>query len=258
MVDRLEAILIETGRSIDWPDEVDLVARVSERIRAGAKPRTMWLPRIAFAAATIVVLGMALLVFSPATRTAIADFLGIGGVRVSFGPSPSVDIGSGFDFGERFADVAEAEQAAGFDVLGPTHPDLGAPDEVWVDEDTPAGALVALIYGPRANISPLPGEEAAVVFTQSRAPLAGDEFYFSKIAPAGTQVTKVRIGEVEGYWLEDEAHFFYYEIPGTGIVEESVRVVGNVLIWEQDGFTFRLEVGDQRLTKALQIADTVR
>ncbi|MGH2756331.1 MAG: hypothetical protein ACRDI3_00915 [Actinomycetota bacterium] len=257
MADRLEALLIETGRAIEWPEEPDLVARVSHRIAAEPRPRA-WLPRVAFAAAVIVLLGAGLLVFSPATRTAIADFLGIGGVKVSFGPTPEGDIGREFDLGAQVADVAEAEQRAGFDVLAPNHPDLGDPDEVWVDENTPAGALVALVYGPRMNISPPPGEDASVVFTQFRAPLAGDDLFFGKVAPGGTEVTKVRIGEVEGYWLEGDAHFFYYHVPGTGLVEESVRVVGNVLLWEQDGFTFRLEVGDQRLTKALEIATTLR
>jgi hypothetical protein len=257
MADRLEALLIETGRTIEWPDPPDLVARVSTRIGAEPRPRA-WFPRVAFATAAIVLLGAGLLVFSPATRTAIADFLGIGGVQVSFGPTPEGDIGTGFDLGSQVVDVAEAEERAGFHVLAPTYPDLGIPDEVWIDESTPAGALVALIYGPRPDLSPLPGEDASVVFTQFRAPLAGDELFFGKIAPGGTEVTKVRIGEVDGYWLEGDAHFFFYRVPGTGLVEESVRLVGNVLLWEQDGFTFRLEVGDQRLTKALEIAATVR
>jgi hypothetical protein len=256
MSDRLELLLADTGRNLAWPESRDLVSAVSDRITAPRRRRE-WVPRFAFATAAVVLLGAGLLVFSPATRSAVADFLGIGGVRISYGPTQGAEIGATFDLGERMADLGEAGRRAGFDVLAPQHEELGAPDEVWLDEDTPAGPLVALVYGPRPNVPVASGEDASVLFTQFRAPLADDAFFFKKLAPGGTQVTPVRIGEVDGYWLQGDAHLFYYEASDGEIVEESVRMVGNVLLWEQDGFTLRLEVGDMPIALALQIAATV-
>lgn len=252
MPDRLEEMLFEAGRDVEWPDTPDLTADVVERIAEERRPRS-WLPRVVLVGAALSLVIAAVLIFSPGTRTAIADFLGIGGVRVSFGDRPEA-VGTGLGLGVEVADISVAEEQAGFEVLVPG--ELGEPDEVRIDETTPAGPLVALVYGERPGLTPPPGRRAAVVFTQFRAPLAGDEFYFGKLVGGGTQVTKVRVGEVEGYWLQGEPHAFYYRASGR-VVEERVRLVGNVLLWERAGFTLRLEVGDLSVARALEIAASV-
>lgn len=256
MTDHLERLLSETGRAIEWPDEPDLVPRVSRAIAAQPR-RAPWLPRLAFATAAVIVGVTGLMIFSPATRDAVADFLGIGNVRVTFGPLPDEEIGTRFQLGERVATLEAAEGAAGFDLRVPTDEDLGDPDQIWVATDAPGGPLVGLVYGPRPILYATE-DGVGALFTQSPVGLAGDEFYFKKLAPGGTTVTKVRVGSVEGYWFEGEPHAFYVEDENGELIEESVRLVGNVLVWEQDGFTFRLEVGDMRISAALRLAASVR
>ena len=253
----MDALLVEVGRDIDWP-EIDVATRVATRLRSGPEPeRRIWMPRLAFATAAVVVLTAATLVFSPTTRRAVADFLGIGGVRIQYGtPSASPGIGSGFDLGE-LVTLEAAVAAVDFELVSPHDAALGDPDEIYLDEAAPRGGLVAFVYGPRPGL-PVPDDEpASVVFTQFAAPLAPEVFFGKKLAFEGTIIERVEVDGNEGYWLEGEPHFFYYEKPGAGIVEERVRLVGNVLLWEEAGVTLRLEVGDLPLKRALEIATTV-
>lgn len=257
MTDRMDALLVEVGRDIDWP-EIDIANRVAARIRsAPVRPRRAFMPRLAFAAAAVVVAVAATLVFSPATRRAVADFLGIGGVRITYGtPTASPEIGSDFSFGE----LVMFEQAAAgvdFELVSPQDATLGSPDEIYLDESAPAGGLVAFVYGPRPGLPAAEDARASIVFTQFAAPLAPDEFFGKKLAFEGTIIERVEVNGNEGYWLEGEPHFFYYEEPGVGVREERVRLVGNVLLWEQDGLTLRLEVGELSRDRALQIAATI-
>ncbi|HEV3473297.1 MAG TPA: hypothetical protein VG408_08870, partial [Actinomycetota bacterium] len=72
------------GHDLDWP-EVDVAQAVAVRIRSAPAPapaRKALLPRLAFATAVVAVGVAGTLVFSPGTRRAVADFLGIGGVRI--------------------------------------------------------------------------------------------------------------------------------------------------------------------------------
>ncbi len=257
MSDRLDALLVAVGQDLDWP-EVDVAQAVAVRIRSAPVPvRRMWLPRLAFAAATVVVLVAGTLVFSPATRRAVADFLGIGGVRIQFGtPSATPEIGSDLDLGHRIP-LESAEAGVGFEVVMPRDPILGEPDEVYLAEFGRAGGLLSFVYGPRPGLPATGDSEVAVLFTQFASPLAPLEFFGKKLASEGTIVELVEVNGNEGYWLEGEPHFFYYEDPGVGLIEERIRLVGNVLLWEQDGVTLRLEVGDLSSQQALEIAATV-
>ncbi|MDQ3963376.1 MAG: hypothetical protein M3277_05630 [Actinomycetota bacterium] len=257
MTDRLDALLTEVGRELDWP-ELDVAGRVGARIRSVPEPapRT-WVPRLAFATAAVVALVAATLVFSPATRRAIADFLGIGGVRIQFGtPTAHPQIGSDFDLGQLVTREAAA-RAVDFDLVSPDHPDLANPDEIYLDEAAPGGGIVAFVYGPRASLPAAGGDRVSIVFTQFASPLAPDVFFGKKLAFEDTIIERVEVNGNEGYWLEGEPHFFFYEVPGTGLAEERIRLVGNVLLWEQEGVTLRLEVGSLPLDRALEIAQTV-
>ncbi|HEV3473624.1 MAG TPA: hypothetical protein VG408_10580, partial [Actinomycetota bacterium] len=147
--------------------------------------------------------------------------------------------------------------AVDFELVSPNDPVLGAPDEIYLDEAAPSGGLVAFVYGSRAGMPAGDDERASIVFTQFAAPLAPLEFFGKKLASDGTIVELVEVNDNEGYWLEGEPHSFFYEVPGSGVFEERVRLVGNVLLWEQDGVTLRLEVGSLSLERALEIARTI-
>ncbi|MDQ4065910.1 MAG: hypothetical protein M3161_07680 [Actinomycetota bacterium] len=259
MPDRLTQLLVATATRVEWPEEVDLRARVRARIAAGPAPtlRPAWQWRVAYAAAALIVIVAGTLVFSPATRRAVADLLGIGGVRITFdGDSvPSPTVGTDYDFG-RAVSLRTAQELAGFGIPVLHEELLGDPDAVYFDPDTPPGGQVALVYGARPGLPVTRGNDAAVVFTVFPADLSPGQF-FKKIGTEGTRVIGTDVHGRPAYWLEGEPHLFFYEDPTEGATPESVRLVGNVLLWEADGLTLRLEVGDLSLDRALQIAESV-
>jgi hypothetical protein len=211
----------------------------------------------AFATAAVVLAAAGMLIFSPTTRRAVADFLGIGGVRIEYGtPTATPQLGSELDLGET-STLAEAATEVDFGLKTIDDPLLGDPEEIYLDPLTPAGPMVAFVYGPRPGLPARAGDNAAVIFTQFEAALAPEEFFFKKAPLEGTMVQGVEVNGSRGYWLEGEPHFFYYEAPPVGVMDEQIRLVGNVLLWMQDGLTLRLEVGDLSLERALAIAARV-
>ena len=257
MPDRVADLLSATASRIEWPEPAELHLRVRNEIAARpTETRHPWGWRAAYAAMALVLLVAGALVFSPTTRRAVADLLGIGSVRITFDdrvPSPS--IGTDYDFG-RPVTLAVARELADFPVPVPNDVTLGAPDAVFFDDNTPPGGRVALVYGARPGLTAATGD-AAVVFTVFPADLSTGEF-FKKVGASGTRVMQTRIEGMPAYWLEGEPHLFYYEDPDLGVAPEEVRLVGNVLLWEADGLTLRLEVGDLGLDRALEIARSVR
>lgn len=262
MPDRVADLLAATAARIEWPEPGDLAARV--RTEIAARPvakRREWHWRAAYVGAALLVVIAATLVFSPATRRAVADLLGVGSVRITFDDrAPSPTIGTEFDFG-RAVSLAQARALADFPVPVPHDVALGDADAVFFDADTPPGGQVALVYGDGPGL-PASGADAAVIFTVFPADLSTGDF-FKKVAAGGTRVMEVDIEDtpvdsIPGYWLEGEPHLFYYEDPTTGVSPESVRLVGNVLLWEAGDLTLRLEVGDLDLERALEIARSVR
>ena len=80
--DRLEAELSALGPMLTWPEPGDLAPAVSERLRAG---RRAWGSRrwaLVAAAALVLLLAAGSLTALPGLRRAVADWLGLPGVRV--------------------------------------------------------------------------------------------------------------------------------------------------------------------------------
>jgi hypothetical protein len=61
---------------------------------------------------------------------------------------------------------------------------------------------------------------------------------------------------VPGYWLTGAPHVISYVDADGVVVDETVRLAGNVLLWEQDGVTFRIESLLSR-AEALEIASSL-
>ena len=257
MSDRIADLLTATATRIEWPEPGDLRLRVRNEIAARpTETRRVWGWRAAYASMALVLIVAGTLVFSPTTRRAVADLLGIGSVRITFDDRvPSPTIGTEYDFG-RAVTLPTARELADFVVPVPNDVTLGAPDAVFYDDDTPPGGQVALVYGARPGLPAATGD-TAIVFTVFPADLSTGEF-FKKVGASGTRVMQTRIEGMPAYWLEGEPHLFYYEDPAEGVTPEEVRLVGNVLLWEADGLTLRLEVGDLGLDRALEIARSVR
>jgi hypothetical protein len=79
--------------------------------------------------------------------------------------------------------------------------------------------------------------------------------YVQKSAGPGTRIDQVIVRGAVGYWLTGDLHAVIFR-DSSGRVLES-RAAGNVLLWEEDGVTLRLE-GARSRAEALELAGTLR
>ena len=244
--ERLEAALRTTAADVDYPPTPQLAAAVRARIekeRPVRRPSWRWQP----AAVTIAVLALVCagaLALSPGARDAVADFVGLDDVRIGFddpAPSPSI-AGRGPVLG-RPVTLAEAEGAVDFEVKLPELLGLPAP-EIYLTRP-PTEGMVSLYY-PDAYEG---AEEPALLVTQFEASLDGA--FFKKLG-VQDQVEFLTVRDVPGYWIEG-THFFYYFDESGEMHEESIRLAGNVLLWEENGVVYRIEGGFGK-QEALKVA----
>ncbi|MFN2389972.1 MAG: hypothetical protein ABR575_10270 [Actinomycetota bacterium] len=242
----LGAELRDLGRKLAYPPAPDLVPAVRARLAEERSTRRVW-PRpraLAFAAAVLALLVVPV-ALSPSLRGAVAGWLGVDGVRIKVGRSSPTPAAADLDLGA-LVSLDEARESVSFRVLVPSS--LGPPDEVFFG-DTPPGGQVSLVYHPRAGVPSTGQPDVGVLVTQFRATLDGG--FFKKVASAA-QVEFTAVGTSEAYWIEGSHSFFYVDERGA-VVEESVRLAANVLLWEQGGVTFRIESA-LPLERALSIA----
>jgi hypothetical protein len=287
--DELERRLADLGPRIDWPatpdlaaavaarlaaagpdaepaDPVDLAGRVRARIEAGRPGRRPWLAqgsrRLVALAAAAVLLAAAVVVALPGPRAAVADLLGIGGVRITQGggtatvPPTSVPVppglGEQLNLGRRTS-LAEAAGLAGRPVALPAR--LGRPDAVWID-DRYTGPAVSLVYRPRPGLPASGATGVGLLLTEFRADLPNGEL-LKKLVLTGGRVREVKVGQARGLWIEGPPHEVYLVAPDGSPLEASGRLAGDTLLWQRGKVTMRLEAQVDQAT-AVAIATTVR
>jgi hypothetical protein len=262
----LEDALRRLAMQNDYPPTPDLASAVRGRLLVAPRPRRwfadlVWAERRAFAVAiaalTLLVALVSVLAFSPDVRTAIADRLGLHGLRitteqVTVTPAPS-PVGEYLRLGNRVT-LEEAQRRVPFPIRLPDADGLGAPDEIYISYP-PVGGQVALIYTPRPGLPAAANTGVGLLITEFKGDLEGGTF--TKGVGGNTSLMPVTVNGTQGYWIEGEPHVFFYT-DSTGIVYgETVRLVGKALVWEQDGVTLRLEA-DVSKEEALRIAESLR
>jgi hypothetical protein len=260
---RLEGMLLALGREIEVPPIPAIAssarARLErERLSAPEKTWRIWgvrwqtapVARLAgIAAALVFVVAGALVAASPTAREAIADFIGIGGVRVR-APSemPTPAPGSGLDIGQRVS-LAEAQAAVHFAVALPQLPPYSEPDFVYLDERFPT--RVTLLYGAEPRL-PAAAGRVGMLITQFEA--GETELVAEKLLGRGTGIRLVEVDGARGYWISGEPHVFFYVGKVDVSFEEIPRLAANTLLWERpDGLTIRIE-SELSLKETLRIA----
>jgi hypothetical protein len=249
---RMEGLLRAVGRELDYPPTPALAAGIRHRLDEGPKPSRVrsplglrWQPAMA-TLAILVVIAVAALTFSPQARNAVADFLGVGGVRIGFDDTPhtppTVTPTGGPDLGPQVS-LDEAEREVGFEVKVPELGELGSP-QIHLTRP-PESGMVSLYY-PDAY-------EEGLLITQFKAGV--DEVFFKKLTLEGATVEYLTVREGPAYWVTG-SHFFAYVDPGGDIREESLRIAENVLLWEENGITYRIEGGFSK-GEALAIAGSL-
>ena len=249
MVEPLERELRALGRELAFPPAPDVSARVAERLQAVPAPaRPRLLPRRPLAIALAVLLvGVVAALAVPPVRGALADLLGIGGVSVQQvdrlpAVAPSTDLALG-----RRVTLDEARRSVDFPVRVPSDPALGPPHAVYLTRSIPGGA-VSLLYGTERGVR--------LLVTQFRGSVEPD--LVKKITAGGeTSMEPLIVRGRFGYFLSGRPHFVAFRDANGQIREDSFRLARNVLLWVEDGITFRLETGAGR-ARALELARSLR
>jgi hypothetical protein len=252
----LEATLADLGRRLAYPRPGPLAAAVRARLAERRRPMPWWrryplAPALVTAALLLIVVALG----SPGVRAAAQDFLRLRGIDIfpvpsvpTLTPRPSASPSSGLIPGDRVT-LAEAQRRVHFTIRQPAA--LGTPDEIYVD---PA-ERVTLVYRDRPGIPQSPATGVAALVVQF--PGTVDSTFFGKAIGPDTTLTQVTVNGVTGYWLEGAPHFFFYRLENGSVLQETLRLAGNTLIWVENGVTLRVEANVTRET-AVRIAESLR
>ena len=250
MRDSLEARLEELGSAIAFPETPRLARSVLEQL---ARPRVRW----AGARGLRLGRGAALALAATLLLAGIAAAVGIalGGLRLVFGPpgfspQPSLLVGPGLGHATTLAD---ARSQVAFALRVPGLPGLGEPDLVYLAE-FPAGGTVTLLYGERDGYLADRATGIGLIVTQFRADIGPE--VFEKWILDGVQVTAARVDGQAAWWVAGGEHFFFYRDADGQMVDSTLRLARDTLIWEEGGVTHRVE-GAPSLEAAIAVAESL-
>ena len=251
--DELDATLREIGERLDYPQPTAMASAVRARLR---EPRRLERRRFGFAPAfvTLALLAIVIALGSPAAREA-GEFLHLRGIDIFRVPSvPATLPPLQFSVAGERTTLDAARRRVRFTPRIPTSADLGVPDDVFIETVGTTDRLT-LVYRQRSGIPVSAGAGVSALVVEARGTV--DEALFAKATGPGTRVEPVNVNGGQGYWLEGAPHVFFYRDPSGNIVNDTLRLAGNTLVWVQDGVTIRLEAQVTR-ERALQLAATFR
>jgi hypothetical protein len=201
--------LSSLAEHVDWPATPEL--RLELEPRARRRSRRPLYAALAFVA--IVALTAAFAV--PESRGAILRFLHLGGVTIvrvdTLPPAEDRALEAGLG---RPVTLAEAKRALVHDILLPN-------------------------VAPRPQLHLQDRYVLSMVFEYHGQPVLLSEFGFGggflkKFAAGGTSIQDGGMGDVPSLWISGAVHDVFF--PGA-----SPRLAGNVLVWEAEGITYRIE-----------------
>jgi hypothetical protein len=235
----LDLALLELGRQVEFPPTPDLASAVRRRL--GVPRRQTWWQRPVVIAVAVLVVALAAVFAVPPARTAILDWLGINGARITrvdkLPPAPTI---GNLDLGERIT-LAEARRRAPW-LLVPSAKGVGEPDLVSYSSAVPGGKIT-LLWGTPSDVR--------LLLTEFRG-----EAYIEKLVEPSTKVELLRVDGSRGAWVEGSHVLIYRDRRGL-TREDTARLAGNTLLWQREDVTSRLE-GHFSREEALRIARSAR
>jgi hypothetical protein len=237
----LEGNLVALGAELEFPPTPDLARAVSARVKDRRMRFALRPVLVAAAVALVVALATALAI--PSARSAILRFFHLRGVKIErVGSLPRVPGGAALQLGERVS-LEEAESRVDFDIVLPKLD--RQPRFVYLQATEPAGGEVSLVFRSDRG--------RRVLLTEFRG--RSQPFIHKSVGPR-TRLEPVEVKGGRGFWLEGARHVVSVDIAGQPF-DERVRLAGNVLVWQRNGLSLRLE-GPLSEDDALQIARSVR
>lgn len=263
--DDLTLALGELGERLELSATVDPVTVAIDRIRShggGLDPfsRPKWSPerpiwareRVLWAAAVALLVALAATLVVPGPRHAVARWLGIGSVTVTYTDRVPAAVGRTYDLGTptSLARAIQRADAAGWRLAAPSA--AGGPARAFVGR--PAGA-VNLTWAPSAELPEIGDSGIGLLLTE--IPAATDAGGVAKMATRGSTIQLVRVGDEAAYWIAGQPHEVVLTDAEGDILHDSSRLAGNTLIWTDGDVTYRLESALDR-DEAVDLASTLR
>lgn len=261
--DDLDAALAGLRSAVAFPPTPELGPAVSRAIAtspvvapraARSVPALGWPRGIALASLALILLLGAALALSGDLRSAVADRLGLPGIRIELvdeaptrtpvmptegTPSPTSTgspVGPTLLLGEPMG-LAQAQAAVPYVIRLPAA--LGAPDEVYLRQLTD-GPMVALVYLARPGLPS--AAETGVGALLMQFPAGEDSADIAKKVLIGQgNLVEVMVGEEDGYWVTGASELTILEDPSASYRDDPSRPSANVLLWAAGGITYRLE-----------------
>lgn len=212
--------------------------------------RIDWRRRLLVAAAVIAFVLMAALAV-PESRSTVASWLGLGGIRIEFvdkllDRDDRVAIDSTLIVGDEI-EVEDASLREGNPVLTLSEIDIERAYE-RVDGDS---RTISLFYLPSESLPEIGDSGVGALLMQFETP--SDFAIMIKKTAFPEDGTFTQVGEVDGYWVPSGNLIAVpYDPQGAFGLETVSRETGNVLLWQSNGITYRLETNlDRRSAIAL-------
>ena len=267
----LEQDLRDLGQRLAYPSTPPLARRVGQRLAATPPARRSWWflapSQLALALLAALLLAGAALLAWPAARAAVADRLGLRGVEIIHvpavtTPTPAPPVAAGptatplpacqrLHLGAPIS-LAEARAGTPFPIRLPSLPELDEPDETCMVGSP--GNQVAFVYAPRPGWPSVRETGVALVLIAFQGRV--DQGVLIKGVGPDTQIQPVTVNGGRGFWLAGAPHSVAFFDEHGQVSFQSVRLAGNVLLWEQGGVTYRLE-GVATLDQALRVAGSL-
>jgi hypothetical protein len=240
----IEQALVDLGRRIDYPPTPDLAS--GTRAALAVSPRTVRRDLLGALLPSMrplprAMLG-ALIALLLVAGTVIAIGIGLRGLGITFVdelPAAPEEL----QLGDRVT-LSEAQARVPYRIALP-HRELGEP-EVFVD---------TLASVEQVNLAYRRDGDVELLLTQFVA--RPDTELATKLVAPGTSVEELTVAGGRGLWIEGEPHVLLYRDASGATLEDRVRLVGNVLLWQKGELTLRLE-GVVSKAEALRIAEAVQ
>jgi hypothetical protein len=248
----LELVLRDLGERAVFPGETELAERVVTRLadEAAATPTPHRWRTIGLAAAAILLVATLTVAVSPGMRHALADFLGIGAVRIHPASPASISSVSGRTspppasdptLGRAVPSVAVAREATGLEL--PVPDGLGSPDAVFVRR-TVQGDVVTMRWATSATLPATADPGAGALLTVVRARV--DDGLIDKMLGRTTRYERVDVAGNPGLLLSGGPHFVALRAPDGSVIADTTRLAGTTLLWTVGDVTYRLEAELER------------
>jgi hypothetical protein len=235
----LELALAACGRDLAYPPTPDLVTSVERRLAAVVRPRRPHVRRR-------LVLAFAIVLATAGVAAAVTG--GLHGLRLVFVDKiPPLRPGPGLQLGLQVKHE-EARRLAGFDLLVPGKP-LGTPPGWFVQDVGNGERVVTLAWGARRDL-PSPRRGVSVLATEAEGSI--ERAFATKMIGPNAKILSITVNGGPGLWITGAPHAIAWTSGGE-FRQQTIRLVGNVIVWNQDHLLLRIE-GARSLGEARRLA----